>query len=93
MNMEKEGGSMTTEAQAVLGKALELDAVERAELIEAIFRSFDKTGSGRGDALWAKEAESRIDAFDAGMIVADSADAVFNRISSIPALVMCSPPK
>lgn len=67
---------MTMEAQAILGKALQLDAVERAELIEAIFRSFDKTGNRRVDTLWAEEGESRIDAFDTGKMPADNAAAV-----------------
>jgi len=35
----------------------------------------------RIDALWAVESESRIDAFDAGQISADSAEDVFERIS------------
>ena len=72
---------MTAEARAVLEKALGLDAVERAELIEALFRSFDKSGDHRTDTLWAAEAESRIDAYDAGKIRADSAKAVLRRIS------------
>ena len=72
---------MTVEAQAVLGKALALNAVERAELIEAIYRSFDTTGDRLIDARWAEEGESRIDAFDADAIQADNAAAVFRRIS------------
>lgn len=64
---------MTAKARAVLEKALGLDAVERAELIDALFRSFDRSGDRRIDALWAVEAESRIDAYDAGKILADSA--------------------
>ena len=72
---------MTTDAKAVTQQALGLDAVERAELIEALFRSFDKTGDSRTAALWAKEAESRIEAYEAGKIPADSAAAVLQRIS------------
>lgn len=71
---------MTTEGKAVLEKALGLDAVERAELIEALFRSFDTSGDRRTDVLWAAEAESRIDAYDAGKIRADSAEAVLGKI-------------
>lgn len=72
---------MTTETQTILQQAMRLDAVERAELIEALYRSLDKTANRRTDALWAEEAERRIDAHQAGKITADSADAVFQRIS------------
>ena len=71
---------MTAETRTLLEKALGLDAVERAEPIEALFRSFDTSGDRRTDVLWAAEAESRIDAHDAGKIHADSADVVLGRI-------------
>ena len=72
---------MTTAAQAILKQALSLDPVERAELIEELFHSFDKAPDRKIDALWVDEAESRIDAYDAGKICADSAKAMFERIS------------
>lgn len=72
---------MTAQAQSVLQEALRLSAVERAELIEALFRSFDKGGNQGADALWAKEAESRIDAYDARKMKADSVDNALKRIN------------
>jgi putative addiction module component (TIGR02574 family) len=72
---------MPTTTQAILKQALRLDPVERAELIEKLFHSFDKAPDSKVDALWAKEAESRIDAHDAGQLCADSAKAVFERIN------------
>ncbi len=72
---------MTTATEAILKQALNLDPVERAELIEELFHSFDKAPDRKIDALWADEAESRIDAYDAGQICADSAKAVFERIN------------
>jgi putative addiction module component (TIGR02574 family) len=72
---------MTTATQAILKQALNLDSVERAELIEALVRSFDEASEGKIDAMWAKEAQSRINAYDAGQICADSAKAVFERIN------------
>ena len=72
---------MTTAAQAILKQALSLEPVERAELIEELFHSFDKASDRKVDALWADEAESRINAYDAGQICADSAKAVFERIN------------
>lgn len=72
---------MTTATQAILKQALSLDPVERAELIEELFHSFDKTPDRKIDTLWADEAESRIDAHEGGKICADSAKAVFERIN------------
>jgi putative addiction module component (TIGR02574 family) len=71
---------MTTEAQLVLKKALRLDAVERAELIEAIFRSFDKQGNDAVDTAWANEVEDRIDGYDKGRLKSRSAAVVMKRI-------------
>lgn len=72
---------MTRATQTVFKQALRLNPVERAELIDELFHSFDKSHYERIDALWAAESESRIEAFDAGQISADSAEAVFERIS------------
>jgi putative addiction module component (TIGR02574 family) len=71
---------MTQAAKAILKRALALDPVNRAELIEALFRSFDRRQQARNDALWAAEAESRLDAYGAGKFRADKAEAVFARI-------------
>ena len=72
---------MTSATQTIFEQALRLNPVERAELIDELFHSFDKSHDERVDALWAAESESRIDAFDAGQIESDSADAVFERIN------------
>ena len=72
---------MSTATQTILKEALRLNPVERAELIEELFHSFDKIRDDRIDALWAEEVESRVDAYDAGHIKADSAEAVFERIN------------
>ena len=72
---------MTTATQQLLQEALGLRPVERAELIEKLFRSFDRTGDQRVDTAWAEETESRIDAYEAGQIPADSAEAVLARIN------------
>ncbi len=72
---------MTTASQKLLKQALNLPPVERAQLIEELFHSFDTAPDGIIDALWAEEAEARIDAYDGGQIAADSAKAVFGRIN------------
>lgn len=72
---------MTAVADKILKQALKLQPVERAELIEELFLSFDPDRQKRVDALWAEEAESRISAHDAGLMVADSDENVFTRIN------------
>jgi putative addiction module component (TIGR02574 family) len=72
---------MTTATEALLKQALGLDPVERAEIIDKLFHSFDKAPDDTIDSIWADEAEYRIDAYDAGNIAADSAKAVFERIN------------
>ncbi len=71
---------MTQATQAILMQAPALGPMERAELIDALFRSFDRRQSDRVDALWAEEAEARLDAFESGSMGVDTADEVFGRI-------------
>jgi putative addiction module component (TIGR02574 family) len=67
---------MTTSTKAIFDQALNLSPVDRAELIEKLFQSFDAAPDSKIDALWAEESESRIDAYDDGQLAADSAKAV-----------------
>lgn len=71
---------MTIEAKKVLQEALTLPPVERAELVERILSSFEFSSRDEIDALWAKESESRIDAYDQKKIKASSASKVFDKI-------------
>ncbi|MBI4686026.1 MAG: addiction module protein [Nitrospirae bacterium] len=64
----------------ILSAALKLPPVERAELVENLLSSFEFTSREKIDALWAQEAESRIDAFDRGDISAIPAKEVFAKI-------------
>jgi putative addiction module component (TIGR02574 family) len=72
---------MTATAEHVLKNALDLSPVERAELIERLFQSFDRSQDHHVDEAWATEIESRIDAYDKGKIKASSAEEVFARIN------------
>jgi putative addiction module component (TIGR02574 family) len=72
---------MTTATRSILKQALNLNPVERAELIDELFHSFDDAHDDKIDGLWAGESESRINAYDAGKITSDSAKAVFERIN------------
>ncbi len=72
---------MTTATQTILKEALRLTPGERAELVEGLLHSFDVRPDASVDAAWAKEAESRIDAYESGQLSSDSAANVFSRIA------------
>jgi putative addiction module component (TIGR02574 family) len=73
--------------QQILKEALNLAPKNRASLIEKLLASLDQPDKTI-DELWAREAENRIDAYEAGNIKAISAEQVFgkyNCITVIPA--------
>ena len=72
---------MQIAVQEIFKKALCLNSMDRAKLIEALFSSFDIEKQNHVDTLWAKEAESRIEAYDSSKISAASAEDVFDRMS------------
>ena len=73
---------MTANTENIVFKqALSLAPVERAELIEVLFHSFDQNRHTQNDLRWVQEAESRIEGYDAGKIEASSMEAVFDRIN------------
>jgi putative addiction module component (TIGR02574 family) len=72
--------NMTLQTKEILKKALLLPPVERAELIDQVFRSFDCDDKNDFDALWAEEAEARIDAFEKSKLKAIPAKEVFRKI-------------
>ena len=71
---------MTTQVQHVLEKAIGLPPGERAELVEGILSSFDFPSREDIDALWAREAEERIDAYDRGEVAAIPTAKVFEKL-------------
>ncbi len=58
-----------TAQKEILKDALNLRPVEKAELIDKLLSSLDQPDKDI-DALWAKEAEDRIEAYEKGMIKA-----------------------
>lgn len=64
----------------ILEEALKLSPVERAELVESLLSSFEFHSRKTIDALWAQEAEDRIDAFERGEMTAIPAEQVFVEI-------------
>lgn len=73
---------MAKRSDRILAEALELPPVERAELVENILSSFEFQSRKAIDALWDREAEDRIDAFESGQIGGIPAKNVFAEIES-----------
>jgi putative addiction module component (TIGR02574 family) len=71
---------MSAHGKQVLAEALELPPVERAELVEEILSSFDFPLRPEVDAMWAREAEDRIDAYARGDLKARPAGDVFKEL-------------
>ena len=71
---------MPKHAKRILADALELPPLERAELVENLLSSFEFQSRKGIDALWAQEAEDRIDAFERGEMTAIPAKDVFAEI-------------
>jgi len=70
---------MTPHEERVFREALELPPLERAALIEQLFRSFDPGPSPtlEIEAAWVSEAHERMAAYDRGEITARSEEEIF----------------
>lgn len=62
----------------VLKEALSLNPANKAELVDKLLYSLDKPDK-EIDALWIKEVESRIDAYEKGKLKAISLEEVLNK--------------
>ena len=69
---------MLEPTEAILEQALLLSPKDRATLIEKLLASLDQPDRAI-DALWAKEAEDRISAYEAGELTAIPAEEVFKK--------------
>jgi putative addiction module component (TIGR02574 family) len=76
-----EVNDMTATTKRVLKDALDLPPIERAELIQRLFQSFDISGDNQNDIAWTEEIEYRIEAYDKGLITASPAEDVLGRIN------------
>ena len=74
---------MTVSAETLLRRVLELPANDRAALVESLIVSLDKPDPAL-DALWLKEAESRLAAYRSGELGAVDADEVFAELGRQP---------
>jgi len=68
--------TMINSANIILNQALELSALERANVAEKLLFSLDRPDS-EIDALWANEADSRVEAYEKGEIEGVPAEKVF----------------
>lgn len=73
---------MTAATEKLFNDALALPPIERAELIQRLFQSFDASEDHTIDTAWKKEVESRIDAYDKGMLSASLAEEVMTRVNN-----------
>ena len=69
---------MSEHAEAILEQALTLSPKDRATLVEKLLASLDQPDPAI-DTLWAKEAEDRINAYEAGELDAIPAEEVFKK--------------
>jgi putative addiction module component (TIGR02574 family) len=74
---------MAVSTEVLLRQALELPANDRAALVEGLIASLDKPDPAL-DALWLKEAESRLAAYRSGELEAVDADQVFAELGRQP---------
>ena len=69
---------MAKSVKLILDQALELSATERADVAEKLLFSLDSPDS-KIDAIWAKEVDARVEAYEKGEIKAVSAEEVFDK--------------
>lgn len=72
---------MTAQARAIVDEVLLWPPIERAGLIETLLSSFDAASRKTVDASWARESESRIDAYETGQLRSMPLAEVVNRIN------------
>lgn len=70
---------MAASAKVILDQALKLPANDRAALVDNLILSLDKPDPSL-DAMWLKEAEDRLAAYQSGELRAVDADEVFREL-------------
>ncbi len=71
---------MTNSAKTIINQALALTAEDRIAIAEQLLISLDKPDA-EIDALWATEAENRLDAYCSENIKASTLEQVFSKYS------------
>ena len=62
----------------IVEKALSLNPLEKADLVDRLLSSLDQPDQAITE-LWAREAESRLDAYEAGKLKAVSLEKVLSK--------------
>jgi putative addiction module component (TIGR02574 family) len=75
-------GSSTKSIRPLTVSALALPAKSRARLAEKLLASLDEPNRGELDALWAEEAEDRINAYESGEMRSIPGREVFRALKS-----------
>lgn len=75
---------MSRKKSTIFDEALTLPPIQQAELIEHLLESFSDKSQKEINLRWAKEAESRIDAYNAGLLEDLPISKVFEEIESLP---------
>ncbi len=65
-------------AKDILKEAIQLEPAEKVKLVDQLITSLDKPDKDI-DALWAEEAESRLDAYKQGKLKAISLEEVLSK--------------
>lgn len=71
---------MTQAAQKILEEIKSLSPIERVELIDKIYQTFDPEIDREVERAWVEESERRISEYKKGAIKTVSAEEVFERI-------------
>ncbi|MBN2652429.1 MAG: addiction module protein [Spirochaetales bacterium] len=71
---------MVNKNEHILVEILKLNPVDRVQLLEDIFESFEATDRTQIDEYWAEVAENRIDAYNKNLIQAVSMEDVFKGV-------------
>ncbi len=72
---------MMINAEQVYNEAIQLNPIERAELIEKLFASFSSNINTENELKWKEEVKSRASAYKNEEIQSDSMENVFKRLS------------
>lgn len=72
---------MTALAENIFKEAVRLNPIDRAELIQRLFCSFDTKPDKQIEDNWKAEVEDRVSAYDSGKIPSDTMENVFERLS------------
>ncbi len=72
---------MTQEAERILEEAKRLSPLDRAQLLENLYQSFDSDENTTINKAWGLEVEERLTAYKSGELKSVSADTVFERLN------------